>query len=128
MGRYMMRDVSAAREDVHNAIKNIDKDIYPRAFCKIIPDVSGDDLDYCNIMHADGTGTKSSLTYMYWKGTGDPSVWKGTTQNVTAMNTNDLLYVGAADNVPISSTIGHNRLLVPGEVIPAIINGTDELL
>ena len=128
MDRYMMRGVSAAKEDVHNAIKNIDKGIYPQAFCKIIPDILGGDPDYCNIMHADGAGTKSSLAYMYWKETGDLSVWKGIAQDAIVMNTDDLLCVGAVDNILVSSTIGRNKLLIPGEVISAIINGTDELL
>lgn len=126
--RYMMRGVSAAKEDVHNAIKNIDKGIFPQAFCKIIPDILGGDPEYCNIMHADGAGTKSSLAYMYWKETGDLSVWKGISQDALIMNTDDLLCVGAVDNILVSSTIGRNKMLVPGEVISAIINGTDELL
>ena len=126
--RYMMRGVSAAKEDVHNAIKNIDKGIYPQAFCKIIPDILGGDPEYCNIMHADGAGTKSSLAYMYWKETGDLSVWKGIAQDALIMNTDDLLCVGAVDNILVSSTIGRNKMLIPGEVISAIINGTDELL
>ena len=126
--RYMLRGVSAAKEDVHNAIKNIDKGIYPQAFCKIIPDILGGDEEYCNIMHADGAGTKSSLAYMYWKETGDLSVWKGIAQDALIMNTDDLLCVGAVDNILVSSTIGRNKMLVPGEVISAIINGTDELL
>jgi phosphoribosylformylglycinamidine cyclo-ligase len=126
--RYMMRGVSAAKEDVHNAIKNIDKGLYPQAFCKIIPDILGGDPEYCNIMHADGAGTKSSLAYMYWKETGDLSVWKGIAQDALIMNTDDLLCVGATDNILVSSTIGRNKMLVPGDVISAIINGTDELL
>ena len=126
--RYMMRGVSAAKEDVHNAIKNIDKGIFPQAFCKIIPDILGRDPEYCNIMHADGAGTKSSLAYTYWKETGDLSVWKGIAQDALIMNTDDLLCVGAVDNILVSSTIGRNKMLVPGEVISAIINGTDELL
>ena len=126
--RYMMRGVSAAKEDVHNAIKNIDKGIFPQAFCKIIPDILGGDPEYCNIMHADGAGTKSSLAYMYWKETGDLSVWNGIAQDAIVMNTDDLLCVGAVDNILVSSTIGRNKMLVPGEVISAIINGTDELL
>ncbi|MBO4984252.1 MAG: phosphoribosylformylglycinamidine cyclo-ligase [Bacteroides sp.] len=126
--RYMMRGVSASKEDVHNAIKNIDKGLYPRAFCKIIPDILGGDPDYCNIMHADGAGTKSSLAYLYWKETGDLSVWKGIAQDALIMNIDDLLCVGAVDNILVSSTIGRNKLLIPGEVISAIINGTDELL
>ncbi len=126
--RYMMRGVSAMKEDVHNAIKNIDKGLYPQAFCKIIPDILGGDPDYCNIMHADGAGTKSSLAYVYWRETGDLSVWKGIAQDALIMNTDDLLCVGAVDNILVSSTIGRNKNLVPGEVISAIINGTDELL
>ena len=124
----MQRGVSAAKEDVHAAIKNIDKGLFPQAFCKIIPDILGGDPDYCNIMHADGAGTKSSLAYMYWRETGDLSVWKGIAQDAIVMNTNDLLCVGATDNILVSSTIGRNKMLVPGEVISAIINGTDELL
>ena len=123
-----MRGVSAAKEDVHNAIKNIDKGIYPQAFCKIIPDILGGDPEYCNIMHADGAGTKSSLAYMYWRETGDLSVWKGIAQDAIVMNTDDLLCVGAVDNILVSSTIGRNKMLIPGEVISAIINGTDQLL
>ncbi len=126
--RYMMRGVSAAKEDVHNAIKNIDKGIFPQAFCKIIPDILGGDPEYCNIMHADGAGTKSSLAYMYWKETGDLSVWKDIAQDALIMNTDDLLCVGAVDNILVSSTIGRNKMLIPGEVISAIINGTDELM
>ena len=126
--RYMMRGVSAMKEDVHNAIKNIDKGIFPQAFCKIIPDILGGDPEYCNIMHADGAGTKSSLAYMYWKETGDLSVWKGIAQDALIMNTDDLLCVGAVDNILVSSTIGRNKMLMPAEVMSAIINGTDELL
>lgn len=126
--RYNLRGVSAAKEDVHNAIKNIDKGIFPKAFCKIIPDILGGDDGYCNIMHADGAGTKSSLAYMYWKETGDINVWKGIAQDAIVMNTDDLLCVGAVDNILVSSTIGRNKMLIPGEVISAIINGTDELL
>lgn len=126
--RYNMRGVSASKEDVHNAIKNVDKGIFPGAFCKIIPDIMGGDPDYCNIMHADGAGTKSSLAYMYWRETGDLSVWKGIAQDALIMNIDDLLCVGATDNILLSSTIGRNKLLVPGEVIAAIINGTEELL
>ncbi len=126
--RYMMRGVSAAKEDVHNAIKDIDKGLFPQAFCKIIPDILGGDPEYCNIMHADGAGTKSSLAYTYWKETGDLSVWKGIAQDAIVMNTDDLLCVGAVDNILVSSTIGRNKNLIPGEVISAIINGTDELL
>lgn len=124
----MMRGVSAAKEDVHNAIKNIDKGIFPQAFCKIIPDILGGNPEYCNIMHADGAGTKSSLAYIYWKETGDISVWKGIAQDAIVMNTDDLLCVGAVDNILVSSTIGRNKLLIPGEVVSAIINGTDNLL
>ena len=126
--RYMMRGVSAMKEDVHAAIKNIDKGIFPHAFCKIMPDVLGGDPEYCNIMHDDGAGTKSSLAYMYWKETGDLSVWRGIAQDAIVMNTDDLLCVGAVDNILVSSTIGRNKMLIPGEVISAIINGTDELL
>ena len=126
--RYMMRGVSAMKEDVHAAIKHIDKGIFPHAFCKIMPDVLGGDPEYCNIMHADGAGTKSSLAYMYWKETGDLSVWRGIAQDAIVMNTDDLLCVGAVDNILVSSTIGRNKMLIPGEVISAIINGTDELL
>jgi len=126
--RYMMRGVSAAKEDVHAAIKNIDKGLYPQAFCKIIPDILGGDPEYCNIMHADGAGTKSGLAYMYWRETGDISVWKGIAQDAIVMNTDDLLCVGATDNILLSSTIGRNKKLIPAEVISAIINGTDELL
>ena len=126
--RYMMRGVSAMKEDVHNAIKNIDKGLYPQAFCKIIPDILGGDPEYCNIMHADGAGTKSSLAYIYWKETGDLSVWKGNAQEALIMNTYDQLSVGAVDNILVSSTIGRNKMLIPGEVISAIINGTAALL
>ncbi|WP_044063859.1 AIR synthase related protein [Hoylesella saccharolytica] len=126
--RYMQRGVSAAKEDVHNAIKNIDKGIFPQAFCKIIPDILGGDSAYCNIMHADGAGTKSSLAYAYWRETGDLSVWRGIAQDAIVMNTDDLLCVGAVDNILVSSTIGRNKMLIPGEVISAIINGTDDLL
>ena len=126
--RYNLRGVSATKEDVHNAIKNIDKGLYPKAFCKIIPDILGGDPDYCNIMHADGAGTKSSLAYAYWRETGDLSVWKGIAQDALIMNIDDLLCVGAVDNILVSSTIGRNKNLVPGSVISAIINGTDELL
>jgi len=126
--RYMKRGVSASKEDVHNAIKNIDKGLYPKAFCKIIPDFLGGDPEYCNIMHADGAGTKSSLAYAYWKETGDLSVWKGIAQDALIMNIDDLLCVGAVDNILVSSTIGRNKNLVPGEVISTVINGTEELL
>ena len=126
--RYMMRGVSASKEDVHNAIKNIDKGIFPQAFCKIIPDILGGDPEYCNIMHADGAGTKSSLAYMYWKETGDLSVWKGIAQDALIMNIDDLLCVGATDGILLSSTIGRNKLLIPGSVIAAIINSTEDLL
>jgi len=124
----MMRGVSAAKEDVHNAIKNVDKGLYPKAFCKIIPDILGGDPQWCNIMHADGAGTKSSLAYAYWRETGDLSVWRGIAQDALIMNTDDLLCVGATDNILVSSTIGRNKRLIPGEVIAAIINGTEELL
>ena len=126
--RYAQRGVSAGKEDVHNAIKNVDKGLFPKAFCKIVPDyLSGDD-DYCLVMHADGAGTKSSLAYMYWKETGDLSVWKGIAQDALIMNVDDLLCVGATDNIILSSTIGRNKNVIPGEVISAIINGTEELL
>lgn len=124
----MQRGVSASKEDVHNAIRNVDKGLYPKAFCKIIPDILGGDEAYCNIMHADGAGTKSSLAYLYWKETGDLSVWKGIAQDALIMNIDDLLCVGAVDGILVSSTIGRNKHLVPGEVIAAIINGTEELL
>jgi len=126
--RYNQRGVSASKEDVHQAIQNIDKGLFPKAFCKIVPDILAGDPDYCNIMHADGAGTKSSLAYLYWKETGDLSVWKGIAQDALIMNIDDLLCVGAVDNILVSSTIGRNKLLIPGEVISAIINGTDELL
>lgn len=126
--RYAGRGVSAGKEDVHNAIKNVDKGLFPKAFCKIVPDHLTGDEDYCLIMHADGAGTKSSLAYMYWKETGDLSVWKGIAQDALIMNIDDLLCVGAVDNIMLSSTIGRNKNLVPGEVISAIINGTEELL
>jgi len=126
--RYDMRGVSASKDDVHNAIKNIDKGIFPKAFCKIIPDILTNDPEYCNIMHADGAGTKSSLAYVYWKETGDMSVWKGIAQDAIIMNLDDLLCVGAVDNILLSSTIGRNKNLIPGEVIAAIINGTEEIL
>ena len=126
--RYMMRGVSAAKEDVHAAIRHIDKGLYPQAFCKIIPDILGGDEAYCNIMHADGAGTKSSLAYCYWRETGDLSVWRGIAQDALVMNTDDLLCVGAVDGILVSSTIGRNKHLIPGEVIRAIIEGTDELL
>ncbi len=126
--RYDLRGVSASKEDVHNAIKNVDKGLYPTAFCKIIPDLLGGDPEYCNIMHADGAGTKSSLAYAYWRETGDLSVWKGIAQDALIMNIDDLLCVGATDNILVSSTIGRNKQLIPGEVISAIINGTEELL
>lgn len=126
--RYDLRGVSATKEDVHNAIKNIDKGLYPKAFCKIIEDVIGGDPEYCNIMHADGAGTKSSLAYCYWKETSDMSVWKGIAQDSLIMNIDDLLCVGATDNILLSSTIGRNKNLIPGDVIAAIINGTQELI
>ncbi|WP_232825815.1 AIR synthase related protein [Chitinophaga alhagiae] len=125
---YAQRGVSAGKEDVHNAIRNIDKGLFPRAFCKIIPDILGGDAEWCNIMHADGAGTKSSLAYAYWKETGDLGVWRGIAQDAIIMNTDDLLCVGATDNILLSSTIGRNKNRVPGEVIAAIINGTEEIL
>ncbi|MDR1090802.1 MAG: phosphoribosylformylglycinamidine cyclo-ligase [Prevotella sp.] len=125
--RYHQRGVSASKEDVHNAIKNIDKGIFPKAFCKIIPDILGSNPEYCNIMHADGAGTKSSLAYIYWKETGDISVWKGIAQDALIMNIDDLLCVGATGNILLSSTIGRNKMLIPGEVISAIIEGTNQL-
>ncbi len=126
--RYAQRGVSASKEDVHNAIKNIDKGLFPKAFCKIVPDYLTNDEDYCLIMHADGAGTKSSLAYMYWKETGDISVWKGIAQDALIMNIDDLLCVGATDNIMLSSTIGRNKNNIPGEVLSAIINGTEELI
>ena len=126
--RYAMRGVSASKEDVHNAIKNIDKGLFPQAFCKIVPDYLTNDEEYCLIMHADGAGTKSSLAYMYWKETGDLSVWKGIAQDALIMNIDDLLCVGATDNIMLSSTIGRNKNAIPGEVISAIINGSEELI
>ena len=126
--RYALRGVSASKEDVHNAIKNIDKGLFPKAFCKIVPDYLTQDNNYCMVMHADGAGTKSSLAYMYWKETGDISVWKGIAQDALIMNIDDLLCVGATDNIMLSSTIGRNKNLIPAEVISAIINGTEELI
>lgn len=126
--RYNLRGVSAGKEDVHNAIKNVDKGLFPQAFCKIVPDHLSGDEDYCVVMHADGAGTKSSLAYMYWKETGDVSVWKGIAQDALIMNIDDLLCVGATDNILLSSTIGRNKNLITGEVLSAIINGTEELL
>ncbi len=126
--RYQQRGVSASKEDVHNAIKNIDKGLFPKAFCKIVPDHLTGDEDYCLIMHADGAGTKSSLAYMYWKETGDISVWKGIAQDALIMNIDDLICVGATDNIMLSSTIGRNKNKIPGEVLSAIINGTEELI
>ncbi len=126
--RYAQRGVSASKEDVHNAIKNIDKGLFPKAFCKIVPDYLTNNDDYCLIMHADGAGTKSSLAYMYWKETGDISVWKGIAQDALIMNIDDLLCVGATENIMLSSTIGRNKNLIPGDVISAIINGTEELI
>jgi phosphoribosylformylglycinamidine cyclo-ligase len=126
--RYNLRGVSASKEDVHNAIKNIDKGLFPKAFCKIIPDYLTNDEEYCIIMHADGAGTKSALAYMYWKETGDVSVWKGIAQDALIMNIDDLLCVGATDNILLSSTIGRNKSVIPGEVLSAIINGTEELI
>jgi phosphoribosylformylglycinamidine cyclo-ligase len=126
--RYNQRGVSASKEDVHNSIKNIDKGLFPGAFCKIIPDILGGDDQFCNIMHADGAGTKSALAYLYWKETGDLSVWKGIAQDAIVMNLDDLLCVGAYDNILLSSTIGRNKNKIPGEVISSIINGTEEIL
>lgn len=126
--RYAQRGVSAGKEDVHNAIKNVDKGLFPKAFCKIVPDALTEDDDYCLVMHADGAGTKSALAYMYWKETGDISVWKGIAQDALIMNIDDLLCVGATDHIMLSSTIGRNKNLIPGEVISAIINGSEELL
>jgi phosphoribosylformylglycinamidine cyclo-ligase len=126
--KYNQRGVSADKEDVHNAIKNLDKGIFPKAFCKIIPDILGSDDNYCNIMHADGAGTKSSLAYVYWKETGDLSVWRGIAQDAIIMNLDDLLCVGATDNILLSSTIGRNKNLIPGEVIAELINGTEDIL
>jgi phosphoribosylformylglycinamidine cyclo-ligase len=126
--RYNLRGVSAGKEDVHNAIKNVDKGLFPKAFCKIVPDYLTGDSDYCIVMHADGAGTKSSLAYLYWKETGDLSVWKGIAQDALIMNIDDLLCVGATDNILLSSTIGRNKNLIPGEVISEIINGTEDLL
>lgn len=124
----MQRGVSASKEDVHKAIANLDKGLFPQAFCKISPDILGGDADYCNIMHADGAGTKSSLAYLYWKETGDISVWRGIAQDAVVMNTDDLICVGATDKMLLSSTIGRNKNLIPGEVIAEIINGTEEVL
>jgi phosphoribosylformylglycinamidine cyclo-ligase len=126
--RYAQRGVSASKEDVHNAIKNIDKGLFPKAFCKIVPDYLTNDEEYCLVMHADGAGTKSSLAYMYWKETGDISVWKGIAQDALIMNIDDLICVGATDNIMLSSTIGRNKSKIPGEVLSAIINGTEELI
>jgi phosphoribosylformylglycinamidine cyclo-ligase len=126
--KYNQRGVSAGKEDVHNAIKNIDKGLYPKAFCKIIPDILGGDEQWCNIMHADGAGTKSSLAYVYWKETGDISVWRGIAQDAIIMNLDDLLCIGATDNILLSSTIGRNKNVIPGEVLAEIINGTEEIL
>jgi phosphoribosylformylglycinamidine cyclo-ligase len=126
--KYSRRGVSSQKEDVHSAISKLDKGLYPKAFCKIVPDILGGDKNFCNIMHADGAGTKSSLAYIYWKETGDMSVWKGIAQDAIVMNTDDLLCVGAYDNILLSSTIGRNKNLIPGEVISAIINGTEEVL
>ena len=126
--RYSLRGVSADKTDVHNAIKNVDKGLFPKAFCKIVPDYLSNNSDYCLVMHADGAGTKSSLAYMYWKETGDLSVWKGIAQDALIMNIDDLLCVGAVDNIMLSSTIGRNKNLIPGEVIKAIIEGTEELI
>lgn len=126
--KYNKRGVSSQKEDVHAAIRNVDKGIFPKAFCKVIPDILGGDPEYCNVMHADGAGTKSSLAYIYWKETGDLSVWKGIAQDAIVMNLDDLLCIGVYDNILLSSTIGRNKHLIPGEVISAIINGTEEFL
>ena len=126
--RYNKRGVSASKEDVHEAIKNVDKGLFPNAFCKVIPDILGNDSNYCNVMHADGAGTKSSLAYMYWKETGDLSVWKGIAQDAIVMNTDDLLCVGITDDILLSSTIGRNKQLIPGEVIKTLIEGTEEFI
>ena len=126
--RYNLRGVSASKEDVHQAIQNIDKGLFPNAFCKIIPDFLGGDKDWCNIMHADGAGTKSSLAYIYWKETGDLSVWEGIAQDAIVMNIDDLLCIGVTDNILLSSTIGRNKNLIPGDVIARIINGTEDFL
>ncbi|MBN2863772.1 MAG: phosphoribosylformylglycinamidine cyclo-ligase, partial [Bacteroidales bacterium] len=126
--KYSQRGVSSRKEDVHAAIKNIDKGLFPKAFCKIVPDITGGDPDYCNIMHADGAGTKSSLAYVYWKETGDMSVWKGIAQDSVVMNLDDLICAGVYDNILLSSTIGRNKNLIPGEVISSLINGTEEVL
>ncbi|HEY1040220.1 MAG TPA: AIR synthase related protein, partial [Bacteroidia bacterium] len=126
--RYNQRGVSASKEDVHKAIAKLDKGLFPKAFCKIVPDLLSGDENYCVVMHADGAGTKSSLAYMYWKETGDVSVWKGIAQDALIMNIDDLLCVGATDNILLSSTIGRNKNLIPGEVLSTIINGTEELL
>ena len=126
--RYAQRGVSASKEDVHNAIKHIDKGLFPKAFCKVVPDYLTNDPEYCIVMHADGAGTKSALAYMYWKETGDLSVWKGIAQDALIMNIDDLLCVGATSNIMLSSTIGRNKNLIPGSVISAIINGTEELI
>ena len=126
--RYALRGASSGKEEVHNAIKNIDKGLFPKAFCKVVPDLFTGDEAYCLVMHADGAGTKSSLAYAYWKETGDMSVWKGVAQDAVVMNTDDLLCIGATDNIVLSSTIGRNKRLIPGEVISAIINGTEEFL
>ena len=127
-GRYEQRGVSSSKEDVHAAIKDIDKGLFPKAFCKIVPDFLGGDEAWCNIMHADGAGTKSSLAYLYWKETGDLSVWRGIAQDAIVMNLDDLLCVGATDNILLSSTIGRNKNLVPAEVISEIIKGTEDFL
>ena len=126
--RYTQRGVSASKEDVHQAISKLDKGLYPKAFCKIVPDYLGSDPDHCIVMHADGAGTKSSLAYLYWKETGDLSVWRGIAQDSIIMNIDDLLCVGATKNILLSSTIGRNKNFIPGEVISAIINGTEEVL
>ena len=126
--RYMQRGVSSSKEDVHCAIKNIDKGLYPKAFCKVLPDILGGNPEYCNVMHADGAGTKTSLAYVYWRETGDLSVWKGVAQDALVMNTDDLLCVGATDKILVTSTIGRNKKIIPGEVIAAVIEGTEEFI
>src|SRR6056297_1040423 len=126
--RYMARGVSSSKEDVHKALKGMDKGLFPNAFCKVIPDLLSNDPDYCLVMHADGAGTKSSLAYLYWRETGDLSVWKGIAQDALIMNIDDLICVGATDNIMLSSTIGRNKNKIPGEVLSAIINGTEELI
>ena len=126
--KYARRGVSAGKEEIHEAIKNLDKGLYPNAFCKILPDLAGSDPDYCNIMHADTAGTKTSLAYIYWRETGDTSVWKGIAQDAIVMNTDDMACAGAIDDIVLSNTIGRNKKLIPGEVVKAIIDGTQEFI